>query len=58
MLRANLYKKFSKSNLPKAVDGVKQDPNALVLKDNPKTSNWGEAKNFQFSFSNPNFVKS
>ena len=23
MLRANLYKKFSKSNLPKAVDGVK-----------------------------------
>lgn len=56
MLRANLYKKFSKSNLPKAVDGVKQDPNALVLKNNPKTSNWGEAKNFQFSFSNPNFV--
>jgi hypothetical protein len=58
MLRANLYKKFSKSNLPKAVDGVRQDPNpnSLVVKDNPKTSNWGEAGNFQFSFSNPNLV--
>jgi hypothetical protein len=58
MLRANLYKKFSKSNLPKAVDGVRQDPNpnSLVVKDNPKTSNWGEAENFQFSFPNPNLV--
>lgn len=55
MLRADLFKKFSKSNLPKAVDGIDQPAkgNQLTVNENPKTNNWGSADNFNFNFKAP-----
>jgi len=60
MLRANLYKKFSKSNLPKAVDGVDQpsNGNSLNINENPKMNYWGSADNFNFTFKVPSLFNS
>lgn len=55
MLRADLFKKFSKSSLPKTVDGIDQPAkgNQLTVNENPKTNNWGSADNFNFNFKAP-----
>lgn len=58
MLRADLFKKFSNTSLPKAVDGIDQPAkgNSLTINPNPKTSNWDSPENFNFNFQVPSLI--